>query len=171
MTAMIAPEWCQMMARYNTWQNHSLVTAADGLTDAERRADRGAFFGSIFATLNHLIWGDTVWMSRLGGWDKPSVPAKDHASFYPDWEAYKAARVTADARIEAWADGLAPENLAGDLSWCSGVLKADVQKPRALCIAQLFNHQSHHRGQIHAMLTAAGARPDDTDIFLMPDAD
>jgi uncharacterized damage-inducible protein DinB len=50
------------------------------------------------------------------------------------------------------------------------VLKGEVRRPRALLIAHMFNHQTHHRGQVHAMLTAAGARPADTDLFMMPDA-
>jgi uncharacterized damage-inducible protein DinB len=55
---MITPAYCQTMARYNAWQNHSLYTAAEGLTEAERELDRGAFFGSIRATLSHLMWGE-----------------------------------------------------------------------------------------------------------------
>ena len=68
---MIDPTYCQMMARYNIWQNQSLIAAADTLSDDQRRLDRGAFFGSIFATLNHLLWADSMWMHRFQG-DPPA---------------------------------------------------------------------------------------------------
>ena len=159
-----------MMARYNAWQNRSLVTAADGLSDADRRADRGAFFGSIFATFNHLLWGDLMWMHRLAGWNRPAgASIKDTVRFTADWAAFKAARGDADARIKAWADGLDQMALEGDLAWFSGAIGADLHKPKWICVQGVFNHQTHHRGQIHAMLTAVGARPDDTDLFLMPE--
>ena len=57
----------------------------------------------------------------------------------------------------------------GDLSWFSGALQADVSKPMWMLVSHFFNHQTHHRGQVHAMLTSAGAKPDDTDLFIMPD--
>ncbi|HAR51365.1 MAG TPA: damage-inducible protein DinB, partial [Roseovarius nubinhibens] len=59
--------------------------------------------------------------------------------------------------------------LASDLAWYSGTLGRDVTRALGLCVAHFFNHQTHHRGQIHAMLTAAGARPGDTDLFVMPE--
>src|SRR5690606_4695511 len=64
---MITPEYARLFARYNCWQNKSLYDAASALSDDERKAKRGAFFGSIHATLNHLLWGDQIWMSRLAG--------------------------------------------------------------------------------------------------------
>src|SRR4029450_9880640 len=69
--AMIDAAYVQRMARYNRWQNESLYGAAGTLSDAERRRARGAFFGSIHATLNHVLWGDRIWMSRLAGTAKP----------------------------------------------------------------------------------------------------
>ena len=65
--------------------------------------------------------------------------------------------------------GLDADWLAGDLTWYSGFMKADMTRPKAACVLQLFNHQTHHRGQVHAMLTAAGTKPEDTDIPFMPD--
>ncbi len=76
----------------------------------------------------------------------------------------------ADGQILDWAARVKDADLQGDLSWYSGALKCDVEKPMVLCVTHFFNHQTHHRGQIHAMLTAAGARPGDTDLFIMPDA-
>lgn len=167
---MITPGWCHTMARYNAWQNQNVVSAADTLTEEARRADRGAWFGSIHGTLSHLLWGDLVWMSRFDGGDPPEggIPASPH--LFPDWGDFRRRRAATDRRIEAWSSRLDQDDLDGDLAWHSGALGRDVIKPRALCIAHMFNHQTHHRGQVHAMLTAAGARPGPTDLFAMPDA-
>lgn len=166
---MITPAYAQMMARYNAWQNRSLLAAADTLDDAARRADRGAFFGSITATLSHLLWGDGIWMARFGAGDPPPGSIRDSAALYDDWAEYKAIRAATDARIISWSDALTPADLTGSLGWYSGVLGREVSRPRAVIVTHLFNHQTHHRGQVHAMLTGAGARPDDTDLIFMPD--
>jgi uncharacterized damage-inducible protein DinB len=166
---MITPDFLRLMARYNTWQNRSLYGAADGLSEAERRADRGAFFGSIHGTLSHLLWGDTIWMNRFGAGDAPGGSIAASPEFEPDWARLVARRADMDARITDWAAGVEAGWLAGPISWYSAMLGREVTKPVALCVAHVFNHQTHHRGQVHAMLTAAGARPEDTDLFAMPD--
>lgn len=164
---MITPEYARVMARYNRWQNRSIYGAADTLTNAERHLDRGAFFGSIHGTLSHLLWGDTIWMSRFDGWEPPNMGIPGSASFTMDWAEMSSARVAADQKIIDWADRLTADDLTGYLSWFSGAVNREVTKRRTLLIMQLFNHQTHHRGQVHAMLTAAGARPDDTDLPFM----
>lgn len=166
---MISAGFCRTMARYNAWQNGSLIAAANGLSEAERVKYRGSFFGSIQQTFSHLLWGDTLWMSRFDGWDKPKGGITDSVRFVEDWDRLTDLRSDADAMIRDWTDGLDEAALSGDLSWYSGALKADVTRPLALCVTHFFNHQTHHRGQIHAMLTAAGARPGDTDLFVMPE--
>lgn len=166
---MITPEYMRLMARYNAWQNRSLYGAADGLDDAARRLDRGAFFGSIHNTLSHILWGDTIWMSRFDGWEPPELAISESGRFVLDWDALKARRLAADARILDWAGRAGPADLAGDLRWYSAAIGREFTRPRALLVMQLFNHQTHHRGQVHAMLTAAGARPEDTDIPFMPE--
>ena len=166
---MISREYVHVMARYNRWQNKSLYGAASDLDDRARRLDRGAFFGSIHGTLNHLLWGDTIWMSRFSDWTPPEVKGSQSATWVEDWDDLVARRRDADAGIITWADGLDDGELDGDLVWYSGVLRREVQKSKAYCVAQFFNHQTHHRGQVHAMLTGAGAKPDDTDLFIMPD--
>ncbi|NBC31862.1 MAG: DUF664 domain-containing protein [Alphaproteobacteria bacterium] len=156
------------MARYNRWQNRNLYGAADGLDDAARRADRGAFFGSIHGTLNHILWADFAWMSRLAGWPPPSGPLDTSAEEVAGWDDLKTVRAETDDRIIAWADALTPEGLQGDLTWRSMSVQKTFTTPVWVCITHFFNHQTHHRGQVHAMLTAAGARPHDTDLPLMP---
>ncbi|WCL55469.1 DinB family protein [Gimibacter soli] len=165
---LITSAYARQMAPYNAWQNASLVIAADGLTDEARKADRGAFFGSIAATLSHILWADQIWLSRFGTGEPPTAPGiADSTAAYPDWEAYKKKRAAMDEVAKDWAAMLDDDWLKGDLEWYSGLLKANITKPRALLVAHMFNHATHHRGQVHAMLTAAGARPDDTDLMLM----
>ena len=165
---MISPDLVQTMAAYNRWQNTSLYSAADGLDETARRLDRGAFFGSVHETLAHILWADQLWLSRFGGCDKPSGGIKQSTARYPDWTSLKSARDIADQHFTDWTDRLSQSDLAGDLSWFSGAANQTVSRPRWLLIQHMFNHQTHHRGQVHAMLTQAGARPDDTDLFLMP---
>ena len=164
----MTPEFCRTMARYNAWQNANLYGAAAGLPDDERRRDRGAFFGSIHGTLSHLLWGDTVWMSRFDGWEKPDSGISGSAALEGDWERLVERRREADARIRDWAGRVTQGWLDADLTFFSGVLGREVSRPAGLCAVHFFNHQTHHRGQVHAMLTAAGARPGDTDLFVMP---
>ena len=168
---MIGTQHAKTMAAYNKWQNTSLYTAAETLDDAARQLDRGSFFNSIHGTLNHILWGDRMWMSRFAGTPKPAQP--DFAGSVQEggaWTDLTMARPAMNAEIIAWATGLNEQTLAGDLSWFSGALQADVSKPMWFCVTHFFNHQTHHRGQVHAMLTAAGAKPDDTDLFIMPES-
>ncbi|RSK32302.1 damage-inducible protein DinB [Rhodovulum iodosum] len=157
------------MARYNRWQNTSLIAAAETLEPAALLAERGAFWGSIHGTLSHILWADHVWMARLDGWPPPGGGLSDSDGYAPDWAELRARRRITDARIARWAGALGPADLANDLVWQSGAAGREVARPRAICVLHMFNHQTHHRGQVHAMLTAAGAAPGDTDLFLMPD--
>jgi len=161
---MISPDWCRMMAAYNSEMNRRLYAAADALDDAVRRADGGAFWGSIHGTLSHLLWGDTMWMSRFDGWEKPAVSQKDSARMTEDWAALKAARVAADARIAGWTGRLTAERLAAPLTWTSAGTGRVSTMPLWVTVAHFFNHQTHHRGQAHALLTRAGAATGDTDL-------
>ena len=166
---MIDAAYVQRMARYNRWQNENLYTVADALADGERRRDRGAFFGSIQGTLNHLLWGDRIWMHRFAGWPKPSGGIKESPALVPDWSDLKRERGQSDMAIIAWADGLDPDWIKGDMTWFSGAINREVSKPRWQLVTHFFNHQTHHRGQVHAMLTQAGGKPHDTDLFVMPE--
>lgn len=165
---MITPAFAATMARYNRWQNDSLLAAADTLTDEARRADRGAFFGSIHETFSHLLWGDRIWMHRFAGTPKPGGGIAESTSMVSDWETLGAERRRFDDVITGWADGLDDAWFATDLTWWSGAAGREVTRPRPALVMHFFNHQTHHRGQIHAMLTAAGAKPTDTDLFLLP---
>ncbi len=166
---MIDPAYVRRMARYNRWQNQNLYAVADRLSDAERRRERGAFFGSIQKTLSHLMWADRLWMSRLTNIRAPDGGIPESISLYPDWALLREERAAFDDRVSGWADGLDAASLAGDLTWYSVVAKREVAKPKWLAVTHMFNHQTHHRGQVHCMLTQAGGKPHDTDLAFMPE--
>lgn len=156
------------MAHYNAWQNQSVFAAADGLGDDARNLDRGAFFGSIHGTLSHLLWGDQIWMHRFSASPMPAVSTIGTSSgMVGNWSELKKQRVATDRDISKWAEQLDAAWLASDLTWFSGAAQREVTKPANFLVMHFFNHQTHHRGQVHAMLTAAGAKPDDTDLFYL----
>ncbi|WP_068115105.1 DinB family protein [Tropicimonas marinistellae] len=157
------------MSRYNAWQNKALMVATEVMDEVALTENRGAFFGSIFATLNHILWADRVWMARIDGWTRPAGGIADSPQLYPTLAAWKADRMRADAKLVLWARRLRPSALRGDLTWKSGATGREQCKPMATCVAHMFNHQTHHRGQVHAMLTAAGVTPAATDLVFMPD--
>ena len=168
---MISPSYVRLMADYNAEMNRRLYGAAARLSDAERQADRGAFWHSIHGTLTHILWGDTQWMSRFDGWPKPEVGLKQSAGMCPDFAALQARREAADADIIAWARRVDESWLAEDLVWFSGAANKELRRPKGPLVVHFFNHQTHHRGQAHGLLTACGQDTGDTDLFLVvPDA-
>ncbi|MGE3065823.1 MAG: DinB family protein [Hyphomicrobiaceae bacterium] len=167
---MITPAHMQTMARYNRWQNQSIYGAADRLPDAERRQDKGAFFKSIHGTLSHLLYGDMQWMSRFAGTPEASVSSiAESPAMVADWDDLKSQRAAFDEVILRWTQGLDAGWLQGDLTWYSGSLGKDVARPKWLLVTHMFNHQTHHRGQVHCMLTQSGIAPGVTDLAFMPD--
>ena len=166
---MITPAYLQRMARYNRWQNDSLYTAADTLSDEARRQNRGSFFKSIHETLSHVLWADRLWMNRLSDWDGPGTGIPGSTDLFAYWSVLKQERAASDANFIRWADAITQDQIDGDLVYTdtSGMQQT---RHRPVCLMQVFNHQTHHRGQVHAMLTAAGAKPQDTDIPFMPEA-
>ena len=165
---MIEPGYARAMAFYNAWQNRSLYAAAAELSNEALVRDTGAFFGSILNTLNHLLWADKVWMSRFSQVERPDVGIGGSTALYDSLDELSGVREAFDQVIVDWAMLVQPAWLAGPLTWFSGAAQAEKSLPAWLCVAHFFNHQTHHRGQIHGMLTAAGCAPEDTDLFLMP---
>jgi len=152
---MIDRAYVQRMARYNRWQNESVYGVADRLSDEERRRERGAFFGSIHKTLSHLLWADHIQMSRFANMPRPEAGIQERARF--------------DGAIIGWADAVDPSWLAGDHTYYSGATKRELTKPCWVLVTHMFNHQTHHRGQVHCLLTQAGGQPSDTDLPFMPE--
>ncbi|CAN5512011.1 DinB family protein [soil metagenome] len=166
---MIGVDYVRGMARYNRWQNANLYEAADRLSDGERHRDRGAFFGSIHGTLSHLVWADRLWMARFCDSEAPPVGIAFSPALHPDWRDLKRARSEVDDGILRWSESLDAGWLEGELRYFSQSLGRDNVGPRGPFVVHFFNHQTHHRGQVHCLLTQAGASPrDDTDLVMMP---
>lgn len=153
------------MAAYNRWQNDNLYDTAEALSDVERKCDRGAFFGSIHGTLSHIVWADEVWLGRFAERPHPATPIGKSCDRYPDWKELRAARIELDSDVVAWAERLDPAWLAQSPLRPANARSTTVPRTYAFLVVHMFNHQTHHRGQVHAMLTAAGARPSDTDLL------
>jgi uncharacterized damage-inducible protein DinB len=166
---MITPAHVQMMARYNRWQNRSLYGAADRLPDVERKRARGAFFESIHGTLSHLVFADQIWMHRFTKTTELPLAKTiaQSATAMPDWDKLKSTRVETDEVILAWADQLTPKSLEGDLAWHAASIGQNMSKPLWMLVTHLFNHQTHHRGQVHCLLTQNGLKLEPTDIPFM----
>jgi uncharacterized damage-inducible protein DinB len=147
-----------MFAGYNRWANERLYDAAAKLSDADYRADRGAFFKSMHGTLNHLVVGDRIWMHRFDGQGVP--PGRLDAILYDDFASLRAARRAEDQRIIGWIDGLSDADLGRRLRYRTVSNPASIEQDLAPALDHFFNHQTHHRGQAHGLLTAiAGTAP------------
>lgn len=142
----------RMFAGYNTWCNEHLYAAAAQVTDADYRADRGVFFKSLKGTLNHLLVGDRIWMRRFTG--KGENPASLDAILYDDFAQLRAARRTEDERISHYIATLSDGDLAKSIRFRTVVNPQDIEQVLAPALDHFFNHQTHHRGQAHALLSA-----------------
>ena len=143
-----------MFASYNRWANRRLYAAAGALPDSEYRTPRGAFFGSLHGTLNHLVVADRIWLRRFTG-EGPLQTKLDEVLF-EDFDALDAAREVEDARIVAYIGGLSEADLTTTFTYRTIVQPKDVTQPLAPALAHFFNHQTHHRGQAHGLLSAIG---------------
>ena len=139
----------RMLARYNRLANERLYASCAELDDAARRQDRGAFFRSIHGTLNHIMVGDRIWMARFEGGIVASTGLD--AILHDDFDELRAARRVEDARIEAFMTGLDVDALGGTLAYISHE-GHPFEDPMAVLLPHFFNHQTHHRGQITALL-------------------
>lgn len=127
---MISSGYCRLMARYNTWQNTSLVTAADGLTNVDRWKDRGAFFQSIAATLNHFYWADALILQRIKGNERPEETVKHSLTSPSDWDDFKTLRLQRNEEIEEWAARLLDADLNGMVVWYPGEVQRGSRSQR-----------------------------------------
>lgn len=163
---MFTGTYAALMAEYNAWMNQRMYAAAATVSDQDRKQDRGAFFKSIHGTLNHLLWGDRAWFGRLASRDFPMVPVGQE--LFGDFESLRAERAHLDGEILAWARALTPEWLAEPMTWTSRFYGFTQTHPRWVQVVQMFNHQTHHRGQVHALLTSFGVDMGPTDVPVLP---
>jgi uncharacterized damage-inducible protein DinB len=155
-----------LMARYNRWMNEKLYAICADLSDETRKQDRGAFFKSIHGTLNHLLFGDLVWMARF---QQHEVPNRIIDELHADFGELRAARGAMDARILDWSATLSPQWLAAPFTFTSNVDRKVRTLPAWVLVAQLFNHQTHHRGQLTTLISQCGIDPGVTDIPFLPE--
>ena len=158
---MATPEHFQLFARYNAWANGRLYDAVEALPAEDFARDLGGFFGSLKGTLNHNLAGDLIWLQRLTGWGE--APDRLDAVLFDDLAELRAAREEEDARLADYVGGLSAEDLAGEVTFRNMKGEAHSQ-PLAPILAHVFNHQTHHRGQAHHMLSQLGASPPQLDL-------
>lgn len=163
---MYTGNYAQLMAQYNCWMNEKLYDACAKLSDEERKRDRGAFFKSIHGTLNHLLLGDRWWMPRFTNKTYDTKPIG--VDLYDDFVELRAARAAMDRDILGWADGVTTQWLNESMTWSSKVYQFTQTQPRWVQVTQMFNHQTHHRGQVTTLLTQQGIDVGITDIPMLP---
>jgi uncharacterized damage-inducible protein DinB len=155
------------IARYNQWMNQKLYAVCADLPDSERKSDRGAFFKSIHGTLNHILIADRIWLGRF---TEQPFAAKLDEEMYSDFDELRAERERLDVMIIDWAQTLAPDWLDRDFNYTnsSGVTRT---RPYWLLVTHMFNHQTHHRGQLTTLLNQMGCDVGVTDLAAMPQCD
>lgn len=154
------------MARYNRWMNERLGDVCETLTDAERKADRGAPFRSIHGLWNHLLLTDRVWLSRFHGTSFP-ITGLDQ-ELYSDFAQLRRERAHTDSEIDAFVESLSDEKLAETLHYTSISNPQPRAYPLYIVTQHLFNHQAHHRGQMTTLLEQMGVDFGLTDLIGLP---
>ncbi|MBN9075506.1 MAG: damage-inducible protein DinB [Rhizobiales bacterium 65-79] len=151
-----------MFAAYNAWANGRIYDAAAGLTDAEFNRDVGAFFGSMMGTLNHLLVADRIWMKRFTS--EGEAPKALDSIVHPNFDPLRLAREAEDKRIADWISGLSEKALAGRFTYMTVTDLRTVSQRLAPALDHFFNHQTHHRGQAHMILSVLGKSPPSLDL-------
>ena len=154
----------RMFGHYNAWANRLLYTAAARLSVEQYRADRGAFFKSVHGTLNHLLVTDRIWMRRFTG--EGDAPTRLDAILFETFDGLRAARVAEDRRIVGFVEGLDEERIAGTIKYRRVSSPDLIEQQLAPALAHWFNHQTHHRGQVHAMLTGLMGEAPELDLLI-----
>lgn len=157
------------MADYNQWMNTKLYRLCDALSDADRKKNVKATFDSIHGLFNHLLFADRAWMKRFTGKAYLNKPLGEW--IYDDYEVMKREHLAMGEEIIQWARGLDETWLAAPFRYESTVYKKVWVRPAWLFVSHLFNHQTHHRGQLTAVLWAMGIDFGVTDLPLMESLD
>jgi uncharacterized damage-inducible protein DinB len=151
------------LAAYNRWANRRVYADAATLSDAVRKRGVGLFFGSVHRTLNHLLVADQIWMRRFTG--EGPMPERLDQILHEDFDALRVAREREDERILAFVTGLQAYDRVITYRNSSG---KSFEQAIGAALTHVFNHQAHHRGQVHAGLTMAGIRePSPLDLLVL----
>ena len=143
-----------MFAAYNQWANGRIYDAAADLDEEEFNRDVGAFFGSMMGTLNHILTADRIWMRRFTG--EGDAPARLDTILHRALPGLRLAREAEDKRIVDWIAALSEKALSGRFSYMTVSDMRTVSQRLAPALDHVFNHQTHHRGQAHTILTILG---------------
>lgn len=163
---MISVEYCQVMTGYNQWMNERLFELCSSIDDVERKSDKGAFFGSIHRTLNHILYGDLAFMSRFTG--NPAVVPELGVDVHDDFDDLWRSRSYLDKRMCEWSSTLNSSWLEEELTFTSKVDAVTRTFPKWILVTHMLNHQTHHRGQITTILNQMGLDVGTTDLSFMP---
>ncbi|HKU08070.1 MAG TPA: DinB family protein [Bradyrhizobium sp.] len=155
----------EQFASYNRWANARLYEAALALSDPDYRRDAGVFFRSMHGTLNHLLVTDRMWLKRLTGVGEH--PDRLDAIIHEDRKRLALARADEDDRIVSFIASLDESAMAGKLKYANSTGR-QFEQPRSEILAHWFNHQTHHRGHAHAILSiVTGREPPSLDLLGM----
>jgi uncharacterized damage-inducible protein DinB len=157
----------ELMARYNQWMNENVYRVCAAIPDELRKKDLGAFFKSVHGTLNHLLYGDKSWMGRFT--NEPSPVTVIGQELHADFEQLRAERTVMDRKIIAWSKTLSPQWLDAPFTYTSNVDRKTRTLPTSALVMHMFNHQTHHRGQVTTLLKQLGHDPGNTDIPWLPE--
>ncbi len=161
MAAMSLLAHFRTLARYNKIANERLYEVCAQLPAVDLRAGRQVSFGSIHGLLNHILLGDRIWLARFegGGEVTPAL----NSILYEEFDQLRAARIRQDDLIKAFFDNAGYDLLARSISYVNNQGRHYTERTE-VAIAHFFNHQTHHRGQIHALLSQSGGRPPSLDL-------
>ena len=160
---MTPADHCRMFAHYNAWANARVYEAAARLSDEQYRADRGTFFRSVHGTLNHLLVTDRIWMQRFTG--EGDAPNRLDAILFETLDELRAAREAEDRRIVRFVEGLDDRRIEGTIKYRRVSSPEQFEQALAPALAHWFNHQTHHRGQVHALLTGLLGQAPELDLL------
>lgn len=166
---MIDRTYCQTMASYNRWMNQKLYAICAELSEEERTRDLGAFFGSVHGTLNHLLFGDIAWLLRFTGQSLAGL--KMGEDLHAEFADLRQHRQQTDEVLVNWAGAIAPQWLEQPFEFTSQVDGKVRVLPTWVLVTHLFNHQTHHRGQVTTLLKQLGHDPGVTDLPFLPTLD
>lgn len=162
-----------LMAEYNQWMNQKVYAAAAQLTAEELAENKGAFFGSILATLNHIAVGDTIWLKRfaavlaqhaeLDPIRALSQPLSLNAMPCSSLAELAVLRQQLDVTLAQFAASLSAAELAMNISY-QNTQGLAFSKNLFSLLMHVFNHQTHHRGQITTLLSQGGIDVGVTDL-------
>ena len=163
---MFPKTYFELMAEYNLWMDGKIYDVCLNIPDDDRKKDMGAFFKSIHSTLNHIYFGDLAWIERLR--DNKFTPREIGVDLFDNFENLRAAQEKMDSEILDWARSLTPVVLNETFDYISNVNNFSRKLPVWVLTTHMFNHQTHHRGQVTTLIKQLGYDPGVTDIPWLP---